>query len=474
MKASDFAKRVLALTLQNEGKHLNEYAKPMAAFVVRFSGDKLAHVGNAVDAALDRVLALAKRPVTFRGFLTKGTKRTRYNSPKTIDGPGRKLLTGALATLKAMPKEASTVYLTDGTADRVVPQDFAAYFSLAKDAGNTFATGKGFLSVALPMDSLTNAQVLATVDELVVLLAAEVAWLGPALWLAPHNLFNSSSNNVEKARTLIALWGEMPQLEIPSFFASRSPHDFDEYEPSALAGLLGPAWVMWLGAALAKKVKSYRGETTKLHGGATRYHATKASPFEMTDAIYAEYKARWAELAPAHVTHPSESIEAIYHRDRFAAKSFGVLHADWKAAFEAAEAREQRGYEISSALEKLAHKADAKLLAYAESVAKELTAQHGWYFLPGLRNLLEAGKAKADEATVWLDHFEQLNDDDILPKLAAVAAASAHHDRAIDLLRRAIKAGRVDPKHLARDSDYKPLRKHAAWKKLAGSARPRS
>jgi hypothetical protein len=468
VKADAFAKHVMKTTLETGGSYLDKYAAAMGAFVVRFSGEKLAHVGKAVDAALDRVLALAQQPVSFRGFLTKGAKRTRYDKAKPIQGAGRKTLTDALATMKALPMEASMIYFFDGQAESLVPKHFAAYVSLAKDAGNTFATGKGFLSVAVSMESLADAKLLAVVDEIVVLLGAEVAHMGPAVWLAPHCLFNSSSNDIEQREAFVALWGASPQLEIPSFLAARSPFAFDEYEPSALAGLLAPSWRMWLGAALAKKVKKYGGTTAKLHGGATRYHATDASPFEMSTAIYDEYKARWAELSPVHVTNESDGAAAWYYRARFAAKTFTTLHDEWKTALDVATKNERRSYEITGELAKLAQKPTTKLITYAESIAKEMTASHAWYFLPGLRDLLEAGKAKPEEATVWLDLCEQMNDNDILPKAAAVAAAAGEHDRAIDLLRRAIKAGRANPKHIAKDPDYKPIRKHPQYAKLVG------
>ena len=473
MTPAQFAERAMAITLEHEAKYLVDYAKAMGAFVVRFSGDKLAHAGKALDAALDRIFAMTKRPVTFRGYLHKGAKTTRYATPRKLDAAGRKLVTAALATLKTMPKQAAMAYFHDGTkTDGLVPGDFAAYFSLVKDAGNTFATGKGYLAVALPMASLTDPKWRALVDELVVLLAAEVAFMGPAIWLAPHNLFNSTLNQFESGNGCVALWGAHPQIEIPSMLSSRWPHDFDEYEPSAF-GLLAPSWIMWLGPALAKKVKAYGGESAKLHGGATRYHAS-ADPFVMNEAVYAAWKARWAELAPAHVTNPSEATAAKYYRERFVAKTFAALHADWKAALDVASAKQNREYAISRELQELANKQDPKLLSYAESVAKEMTSSHAWYFLPGLRDLLESGKAKREEATVWLDLCEQLDDTQILPKAAAVAAAAGEVDRGIDLLRRAIKAGRANPKHVAKDPDYKPLRKHPQWKKLTGSDRPRS
>jgi hypothetical protein len=320
------------------------------------------------------------------------------------------------------------------------------------------------------MASVVDPKWTALVDELVVLLGAEVAWMGPAVWLAPHCLFNGSLNQIDKAEQAIAVWGKFPHVDVPSLQASRWPFDFKEYEPSALAGLLAPAWRMWLAAPLAKKVK-YRGETAKLHG-ATRF-AIDASPFEMTNATYATWQTRWAELAPVHVKNVGENDVAKYFLERFAAKKFSELQPTWQSEYEASQAKASREGDISRTLQELARAPTKKLLEYAEGIAKEMSSHNAWYFLPGLRDLLAAGKAKPEEATVWLDICEQLGDTNIFKKAAAVAAASGDQDRGIDLLRRAIKAGRVDPKHLVRDPDFKPLRKHAQWKKLTGVAASR-
>jgi hypothetical protein len=465
--ADDVMRDVLA-----SSEYLEEYAKAMGAFVVRFSGDKLAHVGKAADGALERVLAMAKKPVRFRGFITKGAKRTRYAASRALEGAGRKLLSGALATLKAMPKDATEIYFKDGKPDSLVPDDFAAYLSLAHDARKTFATGKGFLACAFPMTALEDAKWTALVDERVVLLGAEVAWMGPALWLAPHCLFNSSSNDFDEERHAISLWGKHPHVDVPSVYASRAPFDFDEYEPSALAGLLGPAWRMWLAAPLAKKVKTFGGATAKLHGGTTRFEID-ASPFAMTEAIYTTWKTRWAELAPVHVTNPSTDEIAPYYTRRFAAKTYAELLPAWKSEHDIAKAKRAREGEISRTLQKLAENPTKKLLEYAEGIAKEMTSSNAWYFLPGLRELLAAGAAKPEEASVWLDLCEQMEDKQILPKAAAVAAAAGEIERAIDLLRRAIAANQVDPKHLVRDPSFKPLRKHAQWPKLTGATASR-
>ena len=207
---------------------------------------------------------------------------------------------------------------------------------------------------------------------------------------------------------------------------------------------------MWLAAPLAKKVKRFGGETTKLHGGTTRF-AIDASPFDMNDAIYGTWKARWAELAPVHVTNTGENSVAPYFRERFAAKTFGSLHTDWFAAWNAEHAKAFQENQISNRLRELAESPTKQLLEFAESIAKQMTSNHAWWFLPGLRTLIADGKAKPEEATVWLDITEQLQTTHLLDKAAAVAAVAGDHDRAIDMLRRAIKAGHVDPKHLARD-----------------------
>jgi hypothetical protein len=44
MSAAKLAARAMKALENNEGDYIGEYAKPMGAFVVRFSGKSLAHV----------------------------------------------------------------------------------------------------------------------------------------------------------------------------------------------------------------------------------------------------------------------------------------------------------------------------------------------------------------------------------------------------------------------------------------------
>lgn len=442
-----------------EGKWMPEYAKPTAAFVIRFSGAGLTHLGKAVDAALERLLDEVE-DVSYRGFLTSGAKQTRYAAPKPTVGAGRATLTKALAGQKTFPNKDTNLYFCDvARGEGLLPDQFAAYLGLETDH-------KGVLTCSFPLEALEDARWLAVVDELVVLLAAEVAWMGPAVWLAPPSLFNSSLNRLEAPAAYIELFARDPHVDVPSLYTSEG-WPLEDLEPGPFAGFVAPAWVMWAGAALAKRVKTYGGETAKLHGGATRYHMG-GSPFEMTETSYARWNARWAELAPLHVT-ASENTIARYVCHRFGAKSLAAHTDAWRDADRASAAREKRLMEISVEFDKLARRPGPTLLAYADSVVKEMNASNASYFLPGLRALVEAGTATPAEAHVWLDVCEQMNSAHLYYKMAEVAAAAGDATRAIDLLHRGLKAGAIASKpELKRTPDFKTLRKDPRFKKLVG------
>lgn len=460
MSIAQLGKR-LATTLGSV-EYLREYAKPMAALTLRFEGDDLAHVGKAVDAAIDRALALATAPTTFRGYLPKGKTQTRHAKPRKLDASGRKLLTTALGGVRTMPKSAIQLYVKDGDGESLVPDRFALYASLAADHGNTFSTGRGFLSIAVALDLLDDVRLVDLGDALVAALGAAVATYGPAVWLAPDCLFNSSLNEIDQPHLLIELWKTDPQVDIPSYLASRSPFGFDALEPGPLAGFLAPSWIMWATSALAKRVKKFGGEATKLRG-ATRYRLD-ADAHAMTDARYATWKARWAELAHLHLRHTSPSDLSAYYTSRFAAKTLPALGTGWSAALEARQTAAKRSDEIAQELEILARKPTAKLVAYAESVELD-TAAH-WHFLPGLRALVLAGVVPPAEALVWLDVAEKLAAPSLHVECAAVAVAAGDHARAIDLLRRAIAAHRVTGVSLKALAEFRPLKKDPRFVKL--------
>ncbi len=450
---------------------LADYAKPMGALTLRFSGKRLAHVGKSVDSVLDRILAIsasADQQVTFRGYLPKGKKRTRYAAPKRMEGAGRKLLATAFATMRAMPRDSAMIYLKDGPGDSLVPDRFAAYISLAADAGNTFATGDGFAMVAFPLATLEDPRWLALGDELVTALGAEVAWLGPAIWMAPHNLFNGSLNNLDSDETLISLFGTDPQLDVPSYFASRWPFTYDEQRPGPLRGFLTPSWVMWADRTLASKVKSFRGRTAKLRG-ATRYHVSARSPFAMTEAAYTEWKQAWTDLAPLHLTLDEQNEISQYYLTRFGAASISELVAGWRTARAAGRPRRKRSSAIGAQIQTLAKGPGGKLLAYAGSVVKQLDGDNLWYLLPALQELVVKDELSTADAAVWLDICDELGQTSILVKAAALAAAARADDRALDLLRRARASGALSGVSLKSDARFRRLRKDPRFAKVTGA-----
>jgi len=454
MQAVTLAKRAMSAVLAHQ-RYMGEYTKPMSALVVRWSGKGVPHVGKALDAAITRALAESSAGVTFRGWLTKGKKHTRYAAPK----PHGKVLTEALATLKTMPLDPTKLYFKDGDPKSLVPDRFAMYASLSAE-DRSFATDLGWLGIALPIEDLDKPRCIALGDALVKLLAAEVAWFGPAMWLAPQCLFNSSTNEIDSPDSLIELFAQDPQVDIPSVTAHRHP-----YGPAGLEGFLAPAWVMWASAKLAKKVKRFGGEAENLKY-ATRYTLDDEPPFAMTAARYTKWRARWDELAPLHLTSPDTDEVAPYYLGRFAAKTLDAVGKQWRDERAAQQAKQQRSWAIKQEIDKLAKKPGPKLLAYADSIAKELDIHSAWVLLPALRELLDKNRVEPGVALVWCDLCEQLGDYQLLPKLASVATGAGDHVRAIDLLRRAIDAHSIQATWLKRDPTYKALRKHPGFAKL--------
>lgn len=445
------------------GGYMAEKVLPMAAITLRFPG-KAGHLGRAVDAALSRMLALAPPGVTYRGFLTKSKDDSvRIASPKALTGAGRTLLTKTFAAMRAMPSAHTDLYFKDG-ADNLVPASFAIHLSLCRDAED-----RGTLSIGVPLDQLGHERWLALAEALFAELSATVAWMGPALWLAPFSLFNSSTNQLDLVDQVIELFATDPQLEVPSWFGRATPFRFAKGEAGTLDGLVAPSWRIWLAAARAALVKRYRGERVVIEGG-VRFTATPRPPFSIDEGTYATWREAWKDLAPVQASPERSDPEATLYRERFDATSLAERGRSWREARATELTAREAEAAITRRISELGGKPTAELLAYATARMGELTSTHHWYLADPLRELVIAGVLPPAEVGVWLDAAEQAcgPKSRIFRRLAALATAAGDHVRAIDLLSRAIKTGYLDGTvaSLKTDPEFKALRKHPTFAAL--------
>jgi hypothetical protein len=290
---------------------------------------------------------------------------------------------------------------------------------------------------------------------------------GPALWLAPFSLFNSSTNQLDRVEQVIELFAADPQLEVPSWFGRATPFRFPKGEAGTLDGLVAPSWRIWIAAPRAALVKRYRGERTAIEGG-VRFTVTPQPPFAMDEPTYATWRGAWSDLAPVHVSPERSDPEATLYRERFDAASLAERGRSWREARAAELATREAEAAITRRISELG--ATAELLAYATARMSELTSTHHWYLADRLRELVIAGVLPPEEVGVWLDAAEQAcgPKSRIFRRLAALATAAGDHARAIDLLSRAIKTGFLDGSvpSLKTDPEFKALRKHPAFAAL--------
>ncbi|MFO0600651.1 MAG: hypothetical protein U0228_35410 [Myxococcaceae bacterium] len=457
-------------------EHQREFIRPMAALTVRFRGKGLPHVGNAAWNALQLVLQRAPE-----GCRWRGVAGSRFAAARPMSEAGLAPVKTALAKLKTLPGTPVQVYVKDGSADVLAPEHFAVWLSLAKDWRQTFATEGGLLSVGLPLEQADSLVALG--DELVEGLRADVAFAGPAVWLAPHCLFNSASNELpDSAPWLLELFGADPQLDAPHLHASRWPFTADEVKPDLFSGFLAPSWTMWLGNARAKRVTGFPAERTRKGPRATRFQLSERAPMNMTEALYAQWRSGWAALAPVHLTVENDepSPTEKYFRARLSAPSFSSLLAGWRKeqTAQAEAARVER--ELLARVRTATESRDPKALELAAGARGKVDAGSlCWVVLPALVELVPAGKVDAASALVWLDWAEEHggwrsvgNREQLTLDAAAVAAACGSLDRALALVREAFSVkGKlvldgVSKGRLAKDQRFKALRPLPAWKKL--------
>ncbi|MFT3711286.1 MAG: hypothetical protein QM817_26950 [Archangium sp.] len=455
--------------------HQRAFIRPMGALTLRFSGASLPHVGKAAWSALQQALVRAPVDSTrWRGMV--GGKR--FAAPKAI--AALETVRAALEKLKKLPKSAFQLYVKDGDQDVLVPETFALSLSLLSDWQESFATEGGLLSVAVPLEKTESLVELG--DQLRETLQAEVAWCGPAVWLAPHCLFNGSSNELpDNAKWLIELFGVDPQLDAPHLYASRWPFTANEVEPDVFSGFLAPSWTMWLGSKLAKKVTDFGTQRIEKRPHFTRYQLSDRAPFAMTEALYAQWRSGWAALAPVHLKNEDDSPTAKYFRGRLSGASLSSLLGDWRAAADAKANARNQAFTLLAEVRKEAEAQSAKLLPLAE--AARASCEPGelcWHVLPALVEMVPAGKADAASALVWLDYGEETgawrsigNSQQLTLDAAALATACGDSARAFGLLREAFTVkGKLQlgvfKSRLPKDKRFKALRKLPEWKKLVG------
>ncbi|MGC4119158.1 MAG: hypothetical protein QM765_32245 [Myxococcales bacterium] len=458
------------------------FIRPMAVLSVRFSGERLEHVGRAASKALDLLLTRAPEATRWRGLVVKGAKVTRSNAPRPVTQAGLASVAQGLAALRKMPSGcAFQVYAKDGSTEDLAPERFAAWVSLVNAAEDSFATPRGFLAAGFPLDVLEARpqELVELTDQLVELLQAEVASLGPGVWLAPHCLFNSGSNELpDKAPWLTELFGVDPQLDAPHLLASRWPHTDDEVEPDLFSGLLAPSWTMWLDAKLARKVKAFPGAHVKTRSF-TRYQLSDRPPFEMDEATYAAWRAGWQALSPVHLRCKDPSDTGKFFRERLSAPTHAQLLDGWRRENELAAAKAAK---VSALLDRLRKSENSpEILTIAEE-ARGIVEPDSlcWHVLPSLVELVSAKKVAPEVGLVWLDYGQETgawrSSRELTKDAAALAAVCGASDLAIALLREAFSDGRgkflpLEParkRELARDRRFASLRGQAAWKKLVG------
>lgn len=452
------------------------FIRPMTVMWIRFSGKGLPHVGKSALAALNLVLKRAPSTARWRGFLVKRKKTTRVATPRALSAFTP--VTTALESLKTSPPGAFELYVKDGTDEHLAPDTFAAWLSLARTGDDTFATSGGLLSFALPLQALESTpSLLALGDELVERLHADSAGLSPGVWLAPHCLFNSASNEVpDHPRWLIELFGVDPQLDAPHLLASRWPHTADETTPDLFSGLLAPAWAMWLDARLAKKVKSFPGHRERL-ANATRYHSSDTLPFEMTETVYRDWRAAWQALSPIHLHSKDTSPTGRFYRSRFSGETWTGQLTAWRDA----EATRQKQVDAANAMSRRLHDAEKEGIHALLEVSLEArgiveASSLCWRLIPALRDAIEAGTVEPSVGQVWLDYGDEhdtwrsvLNSTQATLDAAALATITGEHDRALTLVKDAHHRGRLDAtskRKLQKDTRFKRLRPLQGWKKL--------
>jgi hypothetical protein len=115
------------------------------------------------------------------------------------------------------------------------------------------------------------------------------------LWAITRTLLNSSSHELT-SQTEKKIYKKFPLIDTPIVHSGN--HDIvilEDLKPHPYAGLLAPFWTTWLSSELAKKVKSFPGDSIKVAHG-TRFMVQKEAPLDSDGKRVPLYKKAWASF----------------------------------------------------------------------------------------------------------------------------------------------------------------------------------
>lgn len=389
----------------------SRWATPMAALAVRFSGRGLEHLGRAVAGVVDRLLAVAPNDTRWNGYLPGGGDRRRVGKPRPL--ARRAPLLEALASLDVLPPHATMIYADDGEGESVLPRSFGLWLGLVDPSVHAFCAPGGFLMVGWPMTQLERGDALVADSEIIVReLAAEVAWLGPAIWLAPSPLFNAASNRLAVGKEFHA---RHPQVGAPSVEAHASPfhHAAREQGVDLFDGVLTPAWTTWLSSKLARRVRGYPG-VRATQDGLTRFSLSETVPFAMDEPTYAAWRAGWEAMGSARISlrpptfTPTEQASSEHddwhgYLGRFNAPTFAASLEDVEDVLKRSIVAKERQIEAEQALEDAVRRSPEQVLVAAQRLADEVSFEKAlWKLADAFPALLKAGHVSVADVEAWL------------------------------------------------------------------------
>jgi hypothetical protein len=302
------------------GKDEQRFA-PLAVMTFRFDGQRVAHVGNALNTALELYLAVAgASPPTwlFGHYWKAGGKHAEVRQPKDFrTAATRKFVREVLAMTSALPatfneglgidfvaKDGPRPWKEDGM---LVSECAGLQFAL--DALDDKWSPGGTLSFGFPLSELEDSERLSVWlelgDRIFAVLGASVGWLAPALWSIPRTMVNAWSHELTDDE-LATLCTRFPQVDLPILYSGNSDLYAQGWVPGATRGLIGVSWVNWLESELARPVVSFAGLREDVGAGAVRLMVEASPPLDMNEARYALYRKAKAALAPVLLRYNDE------------------------------------------------------------------------------------------------------------------------------------------------------------------------